>query len=197
MVIFFFVVGLEIKREVLVGELSSPKKASLAVLAAIGGMVLPALIYYGFTREHPELVNGWGIPMATDIAFVLGILKLLGKRIPLSLKVFLTALAIVDDFGAIAVIAFFYTSDLNLLFVLYSLGFVGLSYLYGRYNGKDGPIFAVLGVLCWYFMYKSGVHATRCIGPGPVAYAARPFASAARLSCGSFRCGTVAIEGKR
>ncbi len=160
MVIFFFMVGLEIKREVLSGELASPKKASLAIVAAIGGMVVPALIYYSMTKGHPELSRGWGIPMATDIAFALGVISLLGKRVPLALKVFLTALAIVDDLGAIAVIAIFYTSQLNILALIMSLVTVIGSFIFGRMGGRRGWIFALLCIVAWYFMLLSGIHAT-------------------------------------
>ncbi|HEX5171531.1 MAG TPA: Na+/H+ antiporter NhaA, partial [Cyclobacteriaceae bacterium] len=117
MSMFFFVVGLELKREIVGGDLSSPRQIILPLTAATGGMVIPAIIYFSINRHSPES-NGWGIPMATDIAFVLGILALLGKRIPISLKVFLTALAIADDLGAVLVIAFFYTSDISIINII-------------------------------------------------------------------------------
>jgi NhaA family Na+:H+ antiporter len=160
MVLFFFLVGLEIKREILVGELSDPRKAALPVFAAIGGMVVPALIYTLFNLISPETRGGWGIPMATDIAFVIGVLSLLGKRVPLSLKVFLICLAIVDDLGAILVIALFYTEEFHLLSLIASLGFVALSVGYNRMNGTRGPVYALLCLGCWFFMLKSGIHAT-------------------------------------
>lgn len=160
MVVFFFLVGLEIKREILVGELSSPKKAALAVFAALGGMLIPAAIYAVINVNHPEMLKGWGIPMATDIAFALGVLSLLGKRVPFSLKIFLAALAIVDDLGAILVIAVFYTNQLDLTAFALSLLCVGVSFLYARRGGRRGPVFFVIGVLCWYFMLRSGIHAT-------------------------------------
>jgi NhaA family Na+:H+ antiporter len=154
MVLFFFLVGLEIKREVLVGELSDPRKAALAVYAAVGGMLVPALIYSMFNLLAPETRGGWGIPMATDIAFVVGVLSVLGKRVPLSLKVFVTSLAIVDDLGAIVVIALFYTEDFHLTYLILSLLFVGGSYLYGKMNGSRGVIYAAFCIGCWYFMLE-------------------------------------------
>lgn len=161
MVVFFFVVGLEIKREVLIGELSSPKKAALSGYAAVGGMVVPALIYAFFARNHPDIQHGWGIPMATDIAFAIGVLSLLGSRIPLAMKVFLTALAIVDDLGAIIVIAVFYSEELRLGMLGLSFFMVIVSYVYGRTATiRRGPIYACIGILCWYFMLQSGIHAT-------------------------------------
>lgn len=134
MAFFFFLVGLEIKREVLVGELSSPRDAFLAVAAALGGMVVPAVIYAA-VNWGGEGINGWGIPMATDIAFALGMMALLGNRVPLSLKVFLTALAIVDDLGAVLVIALFYTEEINALNLLVTLGALGLLSLTGGSEG--------------------------------------------------------------
>jgi NhaA family Na+:H+ antiporter len=161
MVLFFFLVGLEIKREVMVGELSNPRKAALAVYAALGGMIVPALIYSLFNLLAPETRGGWGVPMATDIAFVVGVLSVLGSRVPLSLKVFVTSLAIVDDLGAILVIALFYTEDFQLMSLFLSLMFVGASYLYGKVlNGSRGVIYAALCIGCWYFMLESGIHST-------------------------------------
>lgn len=161
MAIFFFVVGLEIKREMLVGELSSIKHATLPIFGAIGGMVVPAIIYAAFNYSNPESSNGWGIPMATDIAFALGILSLLGKRAPLSLKVFLTALAIVDDLGAIIVLAIFYPShalDLNML--MYAGGVVIILILLNRFKAQNLLLYLVPGFFLWLFVYESGVHAT-------------------------------------
>jgi Na+:H+ antiporter, NhaA family len=159
MAIFFFVVGLEIKREVLIGELAAPKKAALAVTAAIGGMVVPALIYAAVNRGGPG-ASGWGIPMATDIAFAIGVLALLGPRVPLALKVFLTAVAIVDDLGAVLVIALFYTADLALGYLATAAGIVVLLLALNRSGIRRTWPYAVLGAALWVCFLKSGVHAT-------------------------------------
>lgn len=159
MAIFFFVVGLEIKREVLVGELSSLRQASLPIAAAVGGMIFPALIYLIFNAGQPGAL-GWGIPMATDIAFALGVLSLLGKRVPLSLKVFLTAVAIVDDIGAVLVIALFYTANLSWLSLAVGAGFLVVLILVNRAGIRHPLIYALLGVGLWLAFLKSGVHAT-------------------------------------
>ncbi len=160
MAIFFFVVGLEIKREVLAGDLSDWKKANLPIGAAIGGMIFPAVLYALFNfNEVGE--SGWGVPMATDIAFTLGILSLLGKRVPISLKIFLTALAIVDDLGAVLVIAFFYTENLLILYLEYGLVFfiiLGIGNLIGVRNTLFYAIFGICGL--WVAFLLSGVHAT-------------------------------------
>ncbi len=160
MVIFFFVVGLEIKREILVGDLSSSKKAALPIVAAIGGMVVPALIYTIFNNGTPYQ-NGWGIPMATDIAFAIGILSLLGKRCPTSLKVFLTAIAIVDDIGAIFVIAIFYpTHEIQFIYLLSALVVVAVLFIFNRMKVRYMAAYIIPGLFLWYFIYSSGVHAT-------------------------------------
>lgn len=159
MAIFFFLVGLEIKREILVGELSTPKKASFSIFAAIGGMLFPALIYtyinFGSSYSH-----GWGVPMATDIAFAVGVLTLLGKRVPIPLKVFLLALAIVDDLGAIMVIALFYTNEISTQY----LGVAGLSlftlFLFNHSGIRHIAFGLALGIVTWFCFLKSGVHAT-------------------------------------
>ncbi len=161
MAIFFFVVGLEIKREMMVGELSSLKQASLPILAAVGGMVVPAIIYSVFNWSDPESASGWGIPMATDIAFALGVLSLLGKRVPLGLKVFLTALAIVDDLGAIIVLAVFYpTHALHFDMLVYAAVIVLLLLAFNRNRVNNPLMYVIPGIFLWYFIFQSGIHAT-------------------------------------
>lgn len=162
MAIFFYMVGLEIKREIKAGELSSRKKATLPALGALGGMLLPALIFTAINSGFgtPEAARGWGIPMATDIAFSLGIISLLGKRVPLALKVFLVALAIVDDLGAIIVIAVFYTSELNLVYLFTGLGLLALLWVLNVLKFRKIPVVHIVGIVVWYCFYQSGVHAT-------------------------------------
>ncbi|MEJ7778674.1 MAG: Na+/H+ antiporter NhaA [Daejeonella sp.] len=159
MAIFFLLVGLEIKREVIEGELSSPQKAAMPIFAALGGMIFPAMIYLAFNANTPTL-NGWGIPMATDIAFALGVLSLLGKRVPASLKIFLAALAIVDDLGAILVIAIFYTNELHWIQLLYSAGIMALLITMNRLGVKKLVFYIIPGIFLWYFVHHSGIHAT-------------------------------------
>lgn len=159
MAIFFFVVGLEIKREVLIGELASARKAALPIAGAIGGMLVPALVYVAFNLGT-DGIRGWGIPMATDIAFAIGILSLLGKRAPLSLKVFLTALAIVDDMGAVLVIAIFYTSEISLMSLAAGAGFLILLAAANRLGIRKPFVYALLGTGLWIAFLKSGIHAT-------------------------------------
>ncbi|MFA5243731.1 MAG: Na+/H+ antiporter NhaA [Pedobacter sp.] len=159
MAIFFLLVGLEIKREMLEGELSNPRKAAMPIMAALGGMLLPAAIYVLF-NQGLETARGWGIPMATDIAFALGVISLLGKRVPASLKVFLAALAIADDLGAIIVIAVFYTNELHWMQFLYSGGILLLLILMNRMGVKKLVFYIVPGIFLWYFVHHSGIHAT-------------------------------------
>lgn len=159
MAVFFLLVGLEIKRELLEGELSDIKKSSLPILAALGGMIVPALIYLIFNFNTIG-IHGWAIPMATDIAFAVAILSLLGKRIPLSLKIFLTALAIVDDLGAILVIAIFYTQSLEFAYLFYAFAVLIVLYLLNISRVKSISLYVPFGILLWYFIYKSGIHAT-------------------------------------
>lgn len=159
MAIFFLLVGLEIKRELVEGELSSPKKAALPILAAVGGAVVPALIFT-FINRGTDTAGGWGIPMATDIAFALAIITLLGKRVPASLKIFLAALAIVDDLLAILVIALFYTSDLHYMYLLYAAGLVALLVVFNRSGVKKLYFYLIPGLFIWYFIHHSGIHAT-------------------------------------
>lgn len=159
MSIFFLLVGLEIKRELAEGELSNFKKASLPVLAAIGGMLVPALIYFSLNKGY-ETASGWGIPMATDIAFALAIVALLGKHVPASLKIFLAALAIVDDLGAILVIAIFYTQQIHWQELMIAGGiFMGLMAL-NYFNIKSLWFYLIPGIFLWYFVHHSGIHAT-------------------------------------
>jgi NhaA family Na+:H+ antiporter len=159
MAIFFFLVGLEIKREVLVGELSSMRKASLPIFAAIGGMVFPALLFILLQSGEPG-AEGWGIPMATDIAFSLGILSLLGKRVPLSMKIFLTAFAIVDDIGAVLVIAIFYSGEIYMPALYIALGLFLVLIAFNFFNIRRKTLYMLVGVVIWYFFLKSGLHPT-------------------------------------
>lgn len=159
MAVFFFIVGLEIKREVLAGELASFRRAALPIAGAIGGMLVPAGIYSAFNLGGAG-APGWGIPMATDIAFALGALALLGNRVPFSLKVFLTALAIVDDIGAVLVIALFYTAQLSILPLILGLVVLGALVVVNRADVHDMRIYTLLGVCLWLAFLESGIHAT-------------------------------------
>ena len=159
MVIFFFVVGLEIKRELIAGELSSVKQASLPIAAALGGMIVPAAIYFAL-NSGKEGSAGWGIPMATDIAFVVGILALLGKRVPLALKIFVLALAIVDDIGAVLVIAVFYTSDISVNSLILAGVILLVLILMNRIGVRNLLLYSLAGIVLWLAFLKSGVHAT-------------------------------------
>ena len=160
MAIFFFFVTLEIKREFLQGELSNIKQALLPIIAAVGGMLVPALFYVFINFGNNETMNGWAIPSATDIAFSLGVLSLLGKRVPLSLKVFLTALAIIDDLGAIVIIALFYSGDLSIKYLsLMLLAFLILLVI-NKLNIKKFLPYLIIGIFLWDFTHNSGIHAT-------------------------------------
>ena len=160
MAVFFFFVTLEIKREFIQGELSNLKKALLPIIGAVGGMVIPALVYVVINFGNVETLNGWAIPSATDIAFSLGILSLLGSRVPISLKIFLTALAIIDDLGAILIIAFFYSGDLSISY----LSLILVSYIFllilNKFGIKKFLPYLIIGSFMWFFTYKSGIHAT-------------------------------------
>ena len=160
MVIFFFLVTLEIKREFIQGELSNRKQALLPFIAAIGGMLVPALIYIFININSSETLKGWAIPTATDIAFSLGVLSLLGKRIPLSLKVFLTALAIIDDLGAIVIIAFFYSSKLNFIYLLLIFLTFILLIVLNKFGIKKFIPYLFFGLFLWFFTHESGIHST-------------------------------------
>tara|TARA_B100000287_G_scaffold399899_1_gene418636 strand:+ start:77 stop:1249 length:1173 start_codon:yes stop_codon:yes gene_type:complete len=160
MAIFFFFVTLEIKREFIQGELSNIKQAILPIVAAVGGMLVPALIYVYINFGNTETLNGWAIPSATDIAFSLGILSLLGSRVPISLKVFLTALAIIDDLGAIVIIAFFYSGDLSIFYLsMMLLSFIALIVL-NKFGFKKFFPYLIIGIALWHFTHESGIHAT-------------------------------------
>ena len=160
MAIFFFFVTLEIKREFIQGELSNFKKALLPMIAAVGGMVIPALFYIVINFGNSETLNGWAIPSATDIAFSLGILSLLGSRVPISLKIFLTALAIIDDLGAILIIAFFYSGDLSVSYLsLILVSYISLLIL-NKLGIKKFVPYLIIGSFMWFFTFKSGIHAT-------------------------------------
>jgi NhaA family Na+:H+ antiporter len=159
MAIFFLYVGLEIKREVVDGELKSIKQASLPIIAALGGMLMPALLF-ALVNIGAVTSKGWGIPMATDIAFAIGILSVLGDRVPKSLKIFLTALAIVDDLGAILVIAVFYTSDLHFNYLLLAAGVFAFQMALNYFGAKKLIYYIIPGIVLWYFIHHSGIHAT-------------------------------------
>ncbi|KIA86069.1 Na+/H+ antiporter NhaA [Kaistella jeonii] len=159
MAIFFLLVGLEIKREIVEGELSTFKSASLPIVAALGGMVVPALIYYAF-NYRTDYAKGWAIPMATDIAFSLAIISMLGRKVPLSLKIFLAALAIVDDLGAIVVIAIFYTDQIHWNYLALSGLMVAILAILNFLNFKKHIFYLIPGIFLWYFMHHSGIHAT-------------------------------------
>jgi NhaA family Na+:H+ antiporter len=160
MAIFFLLVGLEVKREVIEGELSTPAQVVLPVVAGVGGMVVPAIIYFLVNRGSEATLNGWAIPTATDIAFALGILSLLGNRIPVSLKIFLTAVAIADDLGAIVIIAVFYTADLSVQMLLFAIVAIAALVALNLLKVTRIAPYVVVGVLLWVFVLKSGVHAT-------------------------------------
>lgn len=159
MAIFFFLIGLEIKREILIGELNSPRKAALPIFAALGGMLIP-LSFYLILNKSPETVDGWGISMATDIAFTLAILNLLGKRVPLSLKIFLTAFAIIDDLGAVLIIAIFYTGDISWTLLIYAGILLVILYLLSYIRIHNKFILFIFGIIIWTLFLKSGVHPT-------------------------------------
>ncbi|MCC7229295.1 MAG: Na+/H+ antiporter NhaA [Fimbriimonadaceae bacterium] len=199
MAIFFFLVGLEIKREFLVGELASPRRAALPIFAALGGMAVPALLYAVFNLGHPS-IRGWGVPMATDIAFALGVLNLLGPRVPLAIKVFLAAVAIVDDIGAVLVIAIFYSGEIQWRL----LGFGGLVFggliLLNRLGIRKPLAYFVPGALLWVLFLKSGVHATvagvlvAMTIPARVHLNPESFVEEAKEALAEFESGTTSQE---
>ena len=160
MAIFFFLIGLEVKREVLEGHLSSLSQVTLPGIAALGGMLVPALIFIAFNMHDEFALKGWAIPTATDIAFALGILSLLGSRVPVSLKIFLMALAIIDDLGAIVIIALFYTSELSVTSMSIAAGALALLFAMNRMNVAKKAAYIIVGIILWVSVLKSGVHAT-------------------------------------
>ncbi|MCC6237385.1 MAG: Na+/H+ antiporter NhaA [Dehalococcoidia bacterium] len=159
MVVFFFLMGLEIKRELVIGELNSVRRALVPLVAAAGGMVIPALIFLAVVRD-PEAARGWGVPIATDIAFALGVATLLGPRVPIGLKVLLLGIAIFDDLGAVAVIAIFYAGDVAFEPLLTAAAILGLTYAIQRVGVRDIPVYVALGVMAWMAVVESGVHPT-------------------------------------
>ncbi|MFK7873002.1 MAG: Na+/H+ antiporter NhaA [Oligoflexales bacterium] len=159
MAVFFLLIGLELKREIIIGELSDLRQAALPIFAAIGGMVVPALLYFVLNPQG-EAAQGWGIPMATDIAFAMGVLAFLGSRVPSSLKILLAAIAIVDDLGAIIVIALFYTSQIKMAYLGYAGICFGTCIVMNRLGVMKLSLYLLVGLPLWYFMLKSGVHAT-------------------------------------
>ena len=160
MTVFFFLVSLEIKREIVQGELSNPKQALLPIIGAVGGMAVPAAIYLAININSPDTLNGWAIPSATDIAFSLGVLSLLGKRVPISLKIFLTALAIIDDLGAIVIIAFFYSGNVEVYYLLLMLAAVLVLVALNKFNVRAFIPYLLIGILLWEFTHQSGIYAT-------------------------------------
>lgn len=159
MAIFFLLVGLEIKRELVSGELSTPRQALLPIFCAFGGAIVPAGIYFA-VNQGTETVSGWGIPMATDIAFALAVIAMLGKRVPASLKVFLAALAIVDDLIAILVIAIFYSAELHTIYLGYAAAILALLFIFNRLGVRSLIFYLIPGLFIWYFVHHSGIHAT-------------------------------------
>ena len=160
MAIFFFLIGLEVKREVIEGHLSSVSQVALPGIAAIGGMVIPALIFVAFNQGESFAMQGWAIPTATDIAFALGVLSLLGKRVPASLKIFLLALAIIDDLGAIIIIALFYTTELSTISIIIASIALTLLFIMNRFGVSNKTVYILVGIILWVSVLKSGVHAT-------------------------------------
>lgn len=159
MAIFFFLIGLEIKRELLIGELNTPKKIAFPLVGALGGMLVP-VIFFLVLNQNPDTAQGWGIPMATDIAFSLAILNVLGKRVPLSLKIFLTAFAIVDDIGAVLVIAIFYSGSINITLLLIALALLAVLYFLSYKGIYSKFIMFIFGIIIWFLFLKSGIHPT-------------------------------------
>ena len=160
MAIFFLLIGLELKREVVEGQLSSPDQVVLPALAAFGGLVVPALIYWFINRDNPAGINGWAIPTATDIAFALAVLSILGSRVPASLKIFLTTIAIVDDLAAISIIAIFYSGDLSTSSLMAAGAGIAVLFVLNRMGVQSLAAYMITGIFIWFFVLQSGVHAT-------------------------------------
>ncbi|BBM64479.1 ) H() antiporter that extrudes sodium in exchange for external protons [Vibrio sp. B1REV9] len=160
MAVFFLLIGLEVKRELLEGALKSKETAIFPAIAAVGGMLAPALVYVAFNAGDPEAISGWAIPAATDIAFALGIMALLGKRVPISLKVFLLALAIIDDLGVVVIIALFYTGDLSTMALVVGFVMTGVLFMLNAKNVTKLTPYMIVGAILWFAVLKSGVHAT-------------------------------------
>jgi len=160
MALFFFLVGLELKREFIEGDLSKPGQVTLPAIGAVGGMLIPAAIYVAFNYNNPNAINGWAIPTATDIAFALGILAIIGSKVPLQLKVFLTSLAIFDDLGAIIIIALFYTEQLSMLSLVVAASMLSILFVLNRKNVTSTSPYIFIGLVLWVAVLKSGVHAT-------------------------------------
>ena len=160
MALFFFLVGLELKREFIEGDLSKPGQVTLPAIGAVGGMLMPALIYAALNYENPSALSGWAIPTATDIAFALGILAIIGSKVPLQLKVFLTSLAIFDDLGAIIIIALFYTEQLSMLSLIVAASMLSILFVLNRKNVTSTSPYIFIGLVLWVAVLKSGVHAT-------------------------------------
>ncbi|HJR92516.1 MAG TPA: Na+/H+ antiporter NhaA [Acidimicrobiia bacterium] len=204
MAIFFFVVGLEIKRELVLGELRDPKAAALPILAALGGMLVPALIYVAFNSGMgPEALRGWGIPMATDIAFAVGVLALLGKRVPPAGKLFILALAIADDLGAILVIAIFYTADLSLGWLGLAIAGLATIAIAQRVQIRSLAFFIPVAVFVWFAMLESGVHATLAgvalgfLTPARALYSARELETSARQVLDLYPLGSGTVDEEK
>jgi NhaA family Na+:H+ antiporter len=196
MAVFFFVVGLEIKREVLRGELADPRRAALPVAAALGGMIVPAGIYL-LLNLGTDGDRGWGIPMATDIAFAVGVLALLGTRAPTSLKVFLLALAIADDLGAIAVIALFYTEELDVGWIAVAVGLLALTYVMGRFGIRDVIVYVAVAMVAWVAVHESGIHATIAGVAFGLITPFRPYFTGRMLSTSALDLVVQARQGER
>lgn len=201
MAIFFFVVGLEIKRELVLGDLRDRRAAALPVLAALGGMMVPALIYVGFTAtQGPEAVRGWGIPMATDIAFAVGVISLLGRRVPTGGKLFILALAIADDIGAIAVIALFYTTDLRAVWLGAALAGLAAMWVARRVGVRSLVFYVPVGIFIWFATLESGVHATLAgvtlglLTPARALYSAHELDRKARMILDTYPVGDSIVD---